>query len=309
MPRRTVGRIALVAAVAALGPTACELREITLAEPGDILVVEVVLKAGDTVQTAFLHRTVSVTGGARIFDATITVREDGGSQPMVFAADADSLCLFPAPATPPFPAGTCYVARGRTALVHPGNRYTLDVALPDGRRLTGSTRVPGAFTLVRPAAPCRLAPGAGIDLGWTRSDGASVYIGETRMENLIAALRASGVDVEVPDTPIDLLGLAIGSADTTMTFPGEFGLFDRADPDLHPVLLAIRDGLPPGVRAEIAIAAADRNYVNWVRGGAFNPSGTVRVPSLHGDGTGVIGSLVIRRTAMDTGDADLPHCP
>jgi hypothetical protein len=309
MPRRTTRRFAFIVAMAALGPTACELNEITLAEPTDLLVVEVVLKAGDTVQTAFLHRTVSVAGGARIFDAAVTVREDGGSQPMVFTADADSLCLFPAPPIPPFPAGTCYVARGRAALVRPGSRYTLDVVLPDGRRLTGSTRVPGDFAMVRPPAPCRLAAGAGMDLGWTRSEGASVYIGETRMENLVAALRAAGVEVERPDTPIDLLGLAIGSADTTMTFPGEFGLFDRADPDLHGILLAIREGLPPGVRADIAIAAADRNYVNWVRGGAFNPSGTVRVPSLHGDGTGLIGSLVIRRTAVDTGDADLPSCP
>ena len=309
MPGRIVVRIALLAAMTALGPTACELSDITLAEPADLLVVEVVLKAGDTIQTAFLHRTVSAAGGARIFDATVTVREDGGGPPMSFEADADSLCLFPAPPTPPFPAGTCYVARGRTALVRPGIRYTLEVALPDGRRLTGSTRVPGEFALVRPAAPCRLPAGTGIDLAWTRAAGASVYIGETRMDHLVAALRAAGVEIERADTPVDLLGLAIGSADTTMAFPGEFGLFDRADPELHAILLAIRPGLPPGVRADIAIAAADRNYVNWVRGGAFNPSGTVRVPSLHGDGTGVIGSLVIRRTAIDTGDADLPSCP
>ena len=53
------------------------------------------------------------------------------------------------------------------------------------------------------------------------------------------------------------------------------------------------------------IAAADRNYVNWVRRGAFNPSGIVRVPSLHGDGTGVFGSVVRKRFTVDAG-LDLP---
>ena len=42
------------------------------------------------------------------------------------------------------------------------------------------------------------------------------------------------------------------------------------------------------------ISATDRNYVNWVRGGNFNPSGQVRVPTIRGDGTGVFASTVTR---------------
>jgi hypothetical protein len=42
------------------------------------------------------------------------------------------------------------------------------------------------------------------------------------------------------------------------------------------------------------ISATDRNYVNWVRGGNFNPSGVVRVPSVGGDGIGVFASTVTR---------------
>jgi hypothetical protein len=40
------------------------------------------------------------------------------------------------------------------------------------------------------------------------------------------------------------------------------------------------------------VAAADRNYINGVRGGSFNPSGPVRISSVVGDAVGVFGSLV-----------------
>jgi hypothetical protein len=115
--------------------------------------------------------------------------------------------------------------------------------------------------------------------------------------------------------PLDLLGLSIGAADTTSLFPADVGVFDRADELLHPVLVAIRDGLPAGVRATVVVAATDRNYVNWIRGGSFNPSGTVRVPSISGGGTGVFGALVRRTRVLHVGEpdvsgsgAELPAC-
>jgi hypothetical protein len=95
-----------------------------------------------------------------------------------------------------------------------------------------------------------------------------------------------------------------------MMFPTDYGLFDRFDEDKHAVLLAIRDGLPVNVRAEVIVAAADNNYVNWVRGSNFNPSGLVRISSIQGDGTGVFGSLVPRDGEMRTGPGggNLPLC-
>ena len=63
----------------------------------------------------------------------------------------------------------------------------------------------------------------------------------------------------------------------------------------------------------MSIAAADRNYVNWVRGGNFNPSGQVRVPSVRGDGTGVFAATVVRSlrvfAAPPGAPYDLPLCP
>jgi len=59
------------------------------------------------------------------------------------------------------------------------------------------------------------------------------------------------------------------------------------------------------------VAAADRNYVNAVRGGGFNPSGPVRVSSVVGDGIGTFGSLVPLRlfVVVGTGGEEVPPCP
>jgi hypothetical protein len=287
---------------------ACELREVTVADARDVIVAEVILCAGAQLQTAYLHRTNTGTS-VRVLDAVIHVTEVESGSVMRFEAGADSLCIELRGSVPGPGVGTCYVARGGTSMVRPGARYTLSIELEDGRAFSGATTVPGAFELVQPREACRLAPAETLDLVWTQSDGAWVYLVETRLERLLEALRAAGVAVPQRQGAVELLGLSIGASDTTMAFPTEIGLFSRADPDLHPILLAIRDGLPPDVTASIAVAAADRNYVNWIRGGSFNPSGTVRVPSLSGaGGTGVFGSLVVRRTALHTTPGFQPAC-
>jgi hypothetical protein len=299
-------RNAALIALAMLG-TACELREITLAIPADVLVAEVILREGSAIQTAYLHRTRTPESAARVLDADIVVTDIETAAEIRFEAGPDSMCVKLTGGVPGPGIGTCYIARGARTMVRGGARYLLEIRLGDGRRLTGATTVPHAFEITQPAAPCRLAPRESLELVWTRSAGASVYVVETRMERLIEALKAGGVDVPRQGS-VDLLGLSIGAADTTMMFPGQVGLFSRADESLHPILVAISDGLPEGVTAEIAVAAADRNYVNWVRGGSFNPSGSVRVPSLSGSGTGVFASLVIRRTALHTDQVPAPPC-
>ncbi|RMH22893.1 MAG: hypothetical protein D6701_00910 [Gemmatimonadetes bacterium] len=121
---------------------------------------------------------------------------------------------------------------------------------------------------------------------------------------------ALGGEIEVEADTLALSGLSVSAADTTLSFPDEFGVFDRFDLDRE-LAVRLQSGLPRGTAARIAVAAADPNYVNWVRGGEFNPSGAVRVPSLHGEGgTGVFGALVRRRVDIETGSAaaDLPAC-
>jgi hypothetical protein len=62
------------------------------------------------------------------------------------------------------------------------------------------------------------------------------------------------------------------------------------------------------VVADVVIAAADRNYVNWERGGNFNPSGLVRIGSVRGDGFGVFGSLVVKSFQIRVGSTEYPPC-
>ena len=89
-------------------------------------------------------------------------------------------------------------------------------------------------------------------------------------------------------------------------FRASWGLFDRADPDLRTRGSRYAGGLPTDVAAEFVVAAADRNYVNWVRGGHFNPSGIVQIPSLVGVGTGVFGSIVVGGRMLLTTESAMP---
>ncbi|HEX8431778.1 MAG TPA: hypothetical protein VF625_10835, partial [Longimicrobium sp.] len=125
--------------------------------------------------------------------------------------------------------------------------------------------------------------------------------------NLRTILGAAGQQVDIPD-PLELVGLAVSQQDTTIVLPTEFGLFDRFEID-NDALKAIQNGFPAGVVVEVDVAAADRNYVNGVRGGRFNPSGPVRISSVVGDGVGVFGSIVPLYTRAEVAaQGPIPLC-
>lgn len=294
--RRREGRWRMaLPALALLAAGGCELQEIALAVPDDVIVAEVVLRAGEPVQRALLHRTGG--GSSRVLGARVEVRERDTDRVVLYNVVQDSVCTG---MSGPSAAGTCYGATTGVDGIRPGMQYDLRIDVED-RTLRGTTTVPGVFSVNRPGAPvCELAPRRTIETAWTRSAGAWVYVIEVRFPNLRQALRRDGIDVPGQGT-VELTGLSIGAADTTLVFPTELGLFDRLDADLHPILVALADGLPSGVDAYLTVAATDRNYVNWVRGGAFNPSGLVRIPSVQGDGTGVFGSMVTVQRRLHTG--------
>jgi hypothetical protein len=306
MMRRLLACAAVAATVAG-----CELSEITFAGAHDMVVAEVFLHAGSRIQTAYLHRTATGQNTARVHGARVYVHDHARDVEFELIADADSLCLTPAPPAGLPSTGSCHSARVAADAIRPGATYSLRIELPDGSLLTARTTVPAAFELEQPrAAACRLEPGTELRLVWTSSAEAWAYLTQARFSGLLAALRSDGHAVPPSLTePLNLVGLGIGAADTSIVFPGGFGVFDRGDEALHPVLVAIRGGLPAGVDADISVVAVDRNYVNWVRGGNFNPSGLVRVPSISGPGTGVFGSLVTRRVHIHTGDGGTPCDP
>jgi hypothetical protein len=189
----------------------------------------------------------------------------------------------------------------------PGESYALRIQLAEGGVLSGTTTVPENFVLLRPTAPiCALPEHTALEVAWTASPDAWVYAAETHLRGLRRLLEEQGIELD--REPLRLFGLSVSSADTTIVFPGEFGLFDRFDENLTDVLVAIQNGLPAGVVADVVIGAADRNYVNWERGGSFNPSGLVRIGNIRGAGAGVFGAMVGRTFQVRVGSNQHPPC-
>lgn len=291
-----IARRLLVVLACGCAVAGCELDDVTIERPTPIVVAEAILRAGIPTQRLFLHRShggrsAAGPSGKDVF-ADVSIVEQGGDT-LLFDPSPISECLDGRPPGAAAP-GTCY-SQTKGPRPKPGAAYHLRVRTVEDEELTSRTVMPGPFSLLRPRVQsdtCRIPPNTTLELTWTRSSGAWVYAAQVEYHGLQAALAPFGIDLPVDEA--ELIALAIGEADTTIVFPSEFGIFDRADERLAPLLIASRNGLPEGVFGKIVVAAADRNYVNWVRGGTFNPSGRVRIPSVSGDGTGVFGSLVPR---------------
>ncbi len=280
-----------------LASAGCELQEITLVDAEDVVIAEVHVQIGQGLfgvnrVTAFLHRTVGGLGtgyqpvpGARV----VIGRQDGASAEM--AATSLESCAI---TTPIGGTGSCYwLAPSVAAGFRTGEELELTITLPDGGVLRSATVVPGDFQIrgIEEGGRCSLPPSTPLTVRWSPAVGAWAYVNETSISGLRDALAPAGIEVE--EDPLYMLGLSISAADTAIVFPGEFGVFNRAELD-QGLATALQEGLPVGTRAPVTIAASDRNYVNWVRGGNFNPSGRVRVPSVRGAGTGVFASTVVR---------------
>jgi hypothetical protein len=278
----------------------CSLGEVTAAEGGDVLVVEGHLQASPQRQTILLHRSLRNGEARGEPNAEVTITGPDGvavalsEVPQTVCAEdvsselSDSLIVWAA----------CYATSSPDELVvHPGATYQLDVVSERGERVRGRTTVPGSFRGRRPLVPdseafpaCAMAPRTNLELMWTESEGAWSYLATVEITGLSGALEGTGIDA--PDR-VDLTGLSISQSDTTLVIPAEFGLFELSNLD-QDLLIYLQGGFPPGVTARLRISALDRNYVNAIRGGSFNPSGAVRFSSVVGDGVGVFGSYVPR---------------
>jgi hypothetical protein len=275
---------------------ACELDEVTLAEPDDIPIAEAYIRVGDGQDqvTAFLHWTLGTRPARDLMDLTVRVTPEGGAPIPLFVEDLQACVL---PGVVEFVEGVCYtLSFNPEGLFQPGDRVELEIFLEeeDDDVLRGATRIPYDIDFIHPRVrnQCALAPGETIQFMWNRSPGVWAYSAESEIKNLKEALALDGIEVETDSIP--LVGFAISDADTTIAFPQEFGVFERLSLETE-VAVALQEGLPLAADADVVVAALDQNYVNWVRGGNFNPSGPVRVSSLRGPGVGVFGSIV-RRT-------------
>lgn len=300
--------MALLAASLAL--SGCSLTEVTTAAAEDVVVVEAVLQrrddeagAGPSSLRVFLHRTIQGEEGANV--------PVPGAEVRVFREDGTVITLQPAgvtecaTSTPAQGTGSCYVSTNAQALdVRPGERLELTVNTAEGEFMEAISVVPGRFTVATApgGATCRVEANDPLEVLWGPSQGAWSYVNEIRIRGLPEAL-PDLEDIDIPD-PLILLGLSISATDTTIVVPNEFGIIDRFDLE-QDLAVALQQGLPEGSDAVVSISAVDRNYVNWVRGGGFNPSGEVRIPSVRGDGTGFFGTGVVQTFQVTTvGEAD-----
>ncbi len=286
----------------------CELQELTLAEPpADVVVAEGLVQVGLPVGgfgglgstsidriSVLLHRTVQGADGRNepVPGALVQITRSDGATFRLRELVESSPCVS---STPLNGTGTCYLLGPPDLLgeprLRPGDRLDLEVVTLSGEILRSTSTVPGAFSFVglENQESCAVTADESFPLVWGVSEGAWAYVGETQIYGLADALEPRGIEVDID--PLFLVGLAISSTDTVIAYPAEFGVFDRFDLD-RDVAVALQQGLPPGTRAEVTLSAVDRNFVNWVRGGNFNPSGTVRIPSVTGDGTGFFGTSV-----------------
>jgi len=303
-PRPTsLGSVVLLAA-ALLAVSGCEIAEEVLAPAADVVVVEGLVQLRDDIDgqrvLVFLHRTVSGDRSVAVAGASVVVTRPDGSTLELFESPLAE-CVAAAPELEP--AGTCYyVATDEGLGFAPGDRLELRVETAAGEVVTSATTVPTAHEIRNAPARgfCWIPPNTPLSISWTPSEGAWAYFAEALVFGLDVALEREGIEVDTD--PFYLTGISVSASDTTIVLPTEFGVFDRASIDQE-IAVRLQGGIPEGPLTEVAITATDRNYTNWVRGGNFNPSGQVRIPSVRGAGTGYFGSSVVKR--LDVLSVDL----
>ena len=306
-------------AVAAMLLGGCELTEVTLTESDDVVIAEtrlVLNLEGEDGATSlnvytYLHRTLSAARADEVEGAIVRLTGASGGVVHLDPTNDGNACLSQDPDNPNEDVGSCYRAVVSPSPFAPREVVELEVILADGGTLTASSRIPGPFDFVgltQEDGHCRMEPGTNYRFRWTEAAGTWSYLSDTWLRGLPEAL--AGEDIEVPDS-LYLTGFGIGQDDTDVLFPGEYGLFDLGDDVETDLLRILDDGLPGGTWGKIAFAATDRNWVNWIRGGNFNPSGIIRIPSVFGDGTGFFGTAtqrVLHVRSVPDGEGMPPLC-
>jgi len=288
----------------------CEVAQITVEQPEAQVVAEIYLRVTNDLPegVALLHQT---PGEGRVDLERARVRVTDSRGLTVFFSPAPIFECAEGALPPEFDAVCLLLDSAAAEVVRPGGRYRVEVDLQDDRRIQGAVTLPGDFRVEQPvpgATRCRIVPNQLLPIRWSVAEGARAYVPEAEIFGLKTALEPEGISV--PSDPVTLLGLSISESDTEIIFPSQFGIFNRFSSD-RDVLVALQRGLPAlgDVEGEIIVSAQGRNSVNWNRGGNFNPSGTIRVPSLFGDGTGVVGGIVNRSFGFTTRDvAGNPPC-
>jgi hypothetical protein len=270
---RSLAAVVLGAALAA-GLGACEIATETVGAPRPRVIVHAVLNPDVDEQVILVES--SLTGRVTIdttlrFDPLDPIRTAGG-EPLTGATvrllhDADSVgVLAEETVRNQRRTGRYTVPRARLA-IEPGSRYRLHVRTPDGREVTGETRVPSAEAGWQPGVATVAQPvtiNRSVDtlrLAWQPVPDARTY----------------AIRVETPNGPWFLF-----SDSTRFALSGTLRNF-------------FVGGFPsvwyPGFRQLASVAAVDRNFYDYNRSGNDPFGGTGLISSVRG-GIGLFGSAL-----------------
>lgn len=200
------------------------------------------------------------------------------------------------------PVGTCYAASVASAYFAPLAELSLQVALSDGRQLSGTSTIPGLFTPSRPSLEgghCRADPETNYRIRWGPIRNAWAYIAEAEFKGLRSNLWDS-------QDPLYLTAAWMATPSSRASMMGFPRTLIEGDVPFNARKAARRleSGLPWGVTVDLAVAAIDRNWANWIRPGQVHVAGEVPVPSVFGDGTGMFGTAVRWTATIESRDAE-----
>jgi hypothetical protein len=272
---------------------ACDLEEVAITGLEPSVVVEAFARirpAGGGTIFALLHGSVGVPDqNPDGPEAVVRVLAEGGVE-VLLSESPDEECTYGDEVPDPADPRRCYTATLDPSFVQPSERLVLQVDVVGGGRIEGGTQVPAAYGLVQPSdEACTVITGP-VEFVWTSSDGTWVYFADILLTGIASDLESLGVESPSDSAAFD--AARVSQNDTTVTFPDGFFITDDLD---YPAELTtvVEAGMQPGWVAQTYITATDRNFANWIRDQVFHPSGTVRIPSLVGEGTGVFGSSVV----------------
>jgi len=318
------GRYAALAMVIAL--SACDLADVEILPAPDVIVASATVVVTVDPDAPSQRRMQIVTMLTRHrnevpFDvpgaSVVVTSESGQTVRLVEAEHLRGTCTVHSEESgyPFAPVGSCYtnIASANSFSFSSGESISLTVTTPEGQVLHGTSTIPATFVptdLTLVGGRCRIDPDTSHRFTWHAVEGAWAHLAEAEIEGLNADLWSSGAALYLP---VSVLGR--GRDVTDMVFPRDFLLELLSDVDHVARYRALHEGLPGGASADIAFAAVDRNWANWMREGRVNIGGVTVIPSVFGDGTGWFGTAVRWQVKVESrvanegaGEEELPLC-
>ena len=277
----------LLVLTATLPTAACKLEQITIPLGQEVLVVQGVLTLDSAALAQYVVVERSLTGTTQIPDQD-SLRGPprpplpvSGARVVVTRDDGDSLVYVEVPDT----AGVYRVSWTESlSFVRPGRVYALKVTTPDGRVVTGRTRVPD-----RP-----MVTGVPPDGATFNRDRDSMVVGWS------GAAFTKGIFAQVRPRNIERrLTLLVFTDSATFHIAGTTQV--PVSSDNNPAVVWVA-----GTRETFTVSAMDTAFFNFFRTGNDPFTGAGFSNSLQG-GMGVFGSMApVNRTFDVVGDVDHP---